>query len=100
MSQSSSTFNRGTDYSRSTDELADKASNVAGKAGEQLNRVAQDVDATARSLAEQGRQATEQVQIVADNFKSAVDKSVREQPITTLAMAAGLGVIIGAIWKS
>jgi ElaB/YqjD/DUF883 family membrane-anchored ribosome-binding protein len=96
----SSPYNRGTDYGRSTDEPADKASNLAGKAGEQLNRVAQDVESTARSIADQGRQATEQVQIVADNFKSAVDKSVRDQPLTTLAMAAGLGFVIGAIWKS
>jgi ElaB/YqjD/DUF883 family membrane-anchored ribosome-binding protein len=100
MTQSSSTYNRGTDYSRSTDDLANKASNLAGKAGEQLDRVAQDVESAAHSFAEQGRQATEQVQIVADNFKSAVDKSVREQPLTTLAMAAGLGFVIGAIWKS
>lgn len=100
MNQSSSTYDRGTDYSRSAEELADKASNVAGKASEQINRVAQDVESTARSLAEQGRQATEQVQIVADNFKSAIDKSVRDQPITTLVMAAGLGFVIGALWKS
>jgi ElaB/YqjD/DUF883 family membrane-anchored ribosome-binding protein len=62
--------------------------------------VAQDVESAARSFADQGRQATEQVQIVAENFKSAVDKSVRDQPLTTLAMAAGLGFVIGALWKS
>jgi ElaB/YqjD/DUF883 family membrane-anchored ribosome-binding protein len=100
MSQSSSPYNRGTDYGRTADDLANKASNLAGRAGEQLDRVAQDVESTARSFAEQGRQATEQVQIVADNFKSAVDKSVKDQPLTTLAMAAGLGFVIGAIWKS
>jgi ElaB/YqjD/DUF883 family membrane-anchored ribosome-binding protein len=44
--------------------------------------------------------ATEQIQVVADNFKSAVDKSVKEQPLTTLAVAAGLGFVIGALWKS
>ena len=29
-----------------------------------------------------------------------VDKSVKEQPLTTLAVAAGIGFVIGALWKS
>lgn len=100
MNQSSSTYNRGADYNRTADDLADKASNLASKAGEQIDRVAQDVESAARSVAEQGRQATEQVQVVADNFKTAIDKSVKEQPLTTLVIAAGVGFVIGALWKS
>lgn len=100
MTQTSSTYNRDTDYSRGTEDLADKASDLASKAGEQLDRVAQDVESAARSVAEQGRQASEQVQVVAHNFKTAVDKSVREQPLTTLVLAAGIGFVIGALWKS
>lgn len=72
-----------------TDELADKAANLAEKTGEQIERFSQ-----------QGRQASEQVQQVADNFKQAVDKSVQDQPLTTLAIAAGIGFVIGALWKS
>jgi ElaB/YqjD/DUF883 family membrane-anchored ribosome-binding protein len=51
-------------------------------------------------VTDQGRQATENVQVVADNIKSAVDKSIKDQPLTTLAVAAGLGFVIGALWKS
>ena len=40
------------------------------------------------------------VQEVAGNLKGAVDKSVRDQPMATLAMAAVLGFVLGAIWKS
>lgn len=75
------------------DELADKAVNLAEKTGERIERTVQD-------LADQGRQATEQVQVVAENFKTAVDKSVKEQPLTTLVVAAGIGFVIGALWKS
>lgn len=71
------------------DDLADKAGNLAEKAGERI-----------QDLADQGRQATEQFQVVADNFKTAVDKSVKDQPLTTLAIAAGIGFVIGALWKS
>jgi ElaB/YqjD/DUF883 family membrane-anchored ribosome-binding protein len=37
---------------------------------------------------------------VAGNFKGALDKSVNEQPMATLAMAAILGFVLGALWKS
>lgn len=75
------------------DDLADKATNLAEKTGERIERTVQD-------FAERGREATEQVQAVADNFKTAVDKSVKDQPLTTLAVAAGVGFVIGALWKS
>lgn len=71
------------------DDLADKANNLAEKTGERL-----------QDLADQSRQATEQFQVVADNFKTAVDKSVKDQPLTTLVIAAGIGFVIGALWKS
>jgi ElaB/YqjD/DUF883 family membrane-anchored ribosome-binding protein len=85
MAQSASSTNT----RNAANELADKAADLAERTGEQFERVA-----------EQGRVATEQIQVVADNFKSAVDKSVKEQPLTTLAVAAGLGFVIGALWKS
>ncbi len=68
--------------------------NLAEKTGERIER-------TVQNFADQGRQATEQVQEVAGNFKNAVDKSVKDQPLlTTLAVAAGIGFVIGALWKS
>jgi ElaB/YqjD/DUF883 family membrane-anchored ribosome-binding protein len=54
----------------------------------------------AQDIADKGRDAGERVQEVAGNFRGAVDKSVREQPMATLAMAAVLGFVLGAIWKS
>ncbi len=37
---------------------------------------------------------------VADNFQTAVDRSVAEQPLTTLALAIVAGFVLGAIWKA
>lgn len=94
MTNVSSTTNRaGERGGKAADELADKAANFAERTGEEIQRVAQNV-------ADQGREATEQFQEVAHNFKSAVDKSVKDQPLTTLAVAAGVGFVIGALWKS
>jgi len=99
---SSSAMNRGSgDYGRKpAADLADKAANLAEKTGEQIERAVQGVESAARSVADQGKQATEQVQVVAENFKTAVDKSVKDQPLTTLAVTAALGFVLGALWKS
>jgi ElaB/YqjD/DUF883 family membrane-anchored ribosome-binding protein len=42
----------------------------------------------------------ENVQVVADNLRSAVDSSVKNQPMTTLAIAAAVGFVLGALWKT
>lgn len=80
--------------------VADKASDLANKAGHQVDKALDSAEADARSVAAQGREAGERVQEVAGNFKSAVDKSVRDQPLATLAVAAAVGFVIGALWKS
>ena len=54
----------------------------------------------ANRLAEQGRDAGERVQEVAGNMKGAIDRSLKDQPMATLAMAAVLGFVLGALWKS
>ncbi|MGD9802246.1 MAG: YqjD family protein [Hyphomicrobiaceae bacterium] len=81
-------------------QIGDKASELAAKAGDQFEQVKHSAEETARNMAEQGREAGERVQQVAGNMKTAVDKSVREQPMATLAVAAALGFVLGALWKS
>ena len=44
--------------------------------------------------------AAQQVQDVAGNVKGAINKSVKDQPLTTLIMAGALGFVLGALWKS
>lgn len=80
--------------------LADKAADYADKAGKQIDSAIQNAESTARQVAESGREATERVNQVAGNMKSAVNKSIKDQPLTTLAMAAGVGFVLGALWKS
>ncbi len=82
------------------EQVADKAAEYAGKAGEQFDRAIEGADATIRSVADQGREAGERVQEVAGNFKSAVNKSVKDQPMATLAVVGALGFVLGALWKS
>jgi ElaB/YqjD/DUF883 family membrane-anchored ribosome-binding protein len=53
----------------------------------------------ASDVAEQARQYGEKAQDAARQFKPFVDRSLREQPMTTLASAAVIGFLLGALWK-
>jgi ElaB/YqjD/DUF883 family membrane-anchored ribosome-binding protein len=66
---------------------------IKGKAKQTLD----DASDRAQEIAGQARQ---QVGEVAGNVKSAIDRSVKDQPIATLFMAAAVGFVIGALWKS
>jgi len=83
-------------YGRPSDQLAD----LKEKTTEQLGKAADQAERMANRMAEQGRDAGEHMQEVAGNFKDALDKSLKEQPMATLAMAAILGFVLGALWKS
>ena len=83
-------------FGRSSDPMSD----LKEKATDQFGKVADQAERMANRVAEQGRDAGDRVQEVAGNFKGALDKSVSEQPMATLAMAALLGFVLGALWKS
>ncbi|MGO4685610.1 hypothetical protein [Hyphomicrobium sp. 2TAF46] len=40
------------------------------------------------------------VQSIGTEFKRAVNKSLKKEPYTTLAMAAAAGFILGALWRA
>ena len=86
------------------EDIKDKATNqfekLADKATDQFGRAAESMEDVASRVMEGGREAGERVQEVAGNVKSAVDKSVKDQPMATLAVAAMVGFVLGALWKS
>jgi ElaB/YqjD/DUF883 family membrane-anchored ribosome-binding protein len=67
-------------------DLKDQATGQIKKAAEQLEGYASDAMDKLRDTG-----AGE----VAGNLKGAVDKSVKDQPMATLAMAAALGFVLG-----
>jgi len=78
----------------------DQFSELKDKATEQLGRAAERAESVANRMAGQGRETGERIQEVAGNFKGALDKSVRDQPMATIATAAIVGFVLGALWKS
>lgn len=67
---------------------------------DQVSKTAENAEQTANHIADQSRQAGKHVKEVAGNFKGALDKSVKDQPMATLAVAGALGFVLGAIWKA
>ena len=53
-----------------------------------------------RSTSNQANGPTQSVQEVAETFHSAVQKSLKNQPMTTLGFAVVVGFILGALWKA
>ena len=50
-------------------------------------------------MSEQAREYGEKAQDIAKQFKPFVEKSLKEQPMATLASVALLGFVLGALWK-
>ena len=75
-------------------------SDLSDKATEQFKKVADRVEGVAGAAAGQIREVGDRAGEVAGNFKTAVVRSVKTQPMATLAMAAALGFVLGALWKS
>ena len=53
-----------------------------------------------RIVRDQANGATQSVQDVAETFYAAVQKSLKNQPMTTLSFAVVAGFILGALWKA
>jgi ElaB/YqjD/DUF883 family membrane-anchored ribosome-binding protein len=47
---------------------------------------------------DKGKEAARAVREVRDNVADAIDKSLDERPYTTLALAVGIGFLLGALW--
>jgi len=79
-------------------DLSDKASDLKDKATDQLKKVANQAEGLANDAMDKLRDTG--AGEVAGNLKGAVDKSVKDQPMATLALAAVVGFVLGAIWKA
>lgn len=78
-----------------TDRLRDRAEATANRlkdTGERAQEAVSDV-------ADQARQYAEKALDAARQFKPFVARSLKEQPLTTLAGAAVIGFVLGALWK-
>ena len=73
---------------------------IKGPVKDATTTAKQSIDSAAGQLQNVANQTTREVGAVSGNIQKAVDKSLSDQPYTTLAMAAAIGFVVGAIWKS
>ena len=79
-------------------DLSERASDLKDQATGQIKKAAEQVEGYASDAMDKLRDTG--AGEVASNLKGAVDKSVKDQPMATLAMAAAVGFVLGAIWKA
>jgi ElaB/YqjD/DUF883 family membrane-anchored ribosome-binding protein len=79
--------------------LSDSGDDALGEAKAQLRRIKDNVDAIIAGAGEKGREAREAVLDVTENFTDALEESLQARPLTTLALAIGVGFVFGATWR-
>jgi ElaB/YqjD/DUF883 family membrane-anchored ribosome-binding protein len=88
------------DYSKSSADAAkDQLRDMADVASNKLKNVTESAEVIAGKVAEHAREYGEKAQDAVKNFRPYVDKSMKEQPMATLAVASVIGFVLGALWK-
>ena len=88
------------DYSKgSADAGEHRLREIADIATDKVKNATESAEEIAGKIAEQAREYGEKAQEAVKNFKPYVDKSMKEQPMATLGVAAVIGFVLGALWK-
>jgi ElaB/YqjD/DUF883 family membrane-anchored ribosome-binding protein len=81
------------------ENLSEGGNDALGEAKAQLRRIKDNVDAIISGAGEKAGEAREAVLDVTENFTDALEDSLRARPLTTLALAIGVGFVFGATWR-
>lgn len=99
-----STYGTSSSSSASGRETGEALQDMKDKGMQQASRMAEKAADTVHDVAdrvvEQGREAAHQMQNAAGSVQNAVSQSLKQQPMATLAIAAAVGFVLGALWKS
>ena len=86
------------------DELIGKLQTRYGynkdRARQEIERWLDSVDQASQGVVGQAAAVKDDVMQVADNFTSAFQKSLKNNPQATIAMVAVVGFILGAVWRA
>jgi ElaB/YqjD/DUF883 family membrane-anchored ribosome-binding protein len=80
--------------------LAEQLADILANKGDAVWRHAKaSVDDAISNAEDKGREAVDAMREVTDNLVGVVDESLKERPYVTLAIAAGLGFVLGMTWR-
>lgn len=84
---------------RAGQNTAERVGDMADAATDKLKEAGASAQEMAKKVAAQAREYGEKAQDAAREFKPFAEKALKEQPMTTLAGAAVIGFVLGALWK-
>jgi len=91
------------DLSRLAQQVASLLSVTGGQAlrevKAQMSRAKQSLDGVLSDASEKGMEAVDTVREGTDTVVEALEDAVRQRPFATLAIAMGLGFLLGASWR-
>lgn len=85
--------------SEPADATANDTIALADAAADKLKDVTDRAQEVAGEVAEQAQVYGERAQELMGQVKRYIERTVKEQPLATLAVAAVLGAVLGALWK-
>ena len=91
------------DISALTDQITDALNSFAGTAKKQARRgykeARTNVDAAVDEVSERGSAALDAAQDAAYSIEETLEDVIQQRPLATVALALGLGFLIGAMWR-
>jgi ElaB/YqjD/DUF883 family membrane-anchored ribosome-binding protein len=88
------------DLSKLAGQMSDLLSAGGGEAfagiKKRVHRMQEELDETVSDVSERGREALSDV---SDHLSEALQESMQEHPLTTVALALGLGFLFGTVWR-
>jgi ElaB/YqjD/DUF883 family membrane-anchored ribosome-binding protein len=91
------------DIAALTDQITDAINTFAGAAGKQAKRgykqARAQVDSTMDDMSERSGAMMDAAQDAAQSIGETLEDAITERPLATVALALGLGFLIGATWR-
>lgn len=82
-----------------TQLLSDKSEDVVGDLKERITRMRDTIDGALSGAGDRGRAAVRDARESIDGVTESIEESVRERPLTMLALALGVGLILGKVLR-
>jgi ElaB/YqjD/DUF883 family membrane-anchored ribosome-binding protein len=76
--------------------VSETGDEAIGAAKKRMRKLRENLDETVSDAGERGREALSDV---SENIGEALEESLREHPLTTVALAVGLGFLFGTAWR-
>jgi ElaB/YqjD/DUF883 family membrane-anchored ribosome-binding protein len=86
-------------YGNGSQHPHDSPHDLADAVTDRVKEVTDNLQERAGQVADQALQYAEMAQDAVKQFKPFVQKSLKEQPMTTLASFVLVGFVLGALWK-